>query len=152
VLRFKDHEDPERIRLTPVPSLSRVDELTDAIREAGLAVTLETCGPAAKLPPGVDLTAYRIIQEALTNAVRHAPGATACVLVTYEAAHVSVAVTNTARTPLPVRVAQAAPAGPSGRGYGLAGIAERVASCGGALSLGPTADGGFAVTARLPLT
>jgi signal transduction histidine kinase len=145
VLRFQDHEDPERPRLTPVPSLSRLDELLDATREAGLGVTQETSGPLVPPPPGVDLTAYRIIQEALTNAVRHAPGATASVRVTYEPLHVSVEVTNTA----PARVPSQVPAGP---GYGLAGIAERVASCGGALSLGPTADGGFAVSARLPLT
>ena len=168
VLRFKDNEDPERPRLTPVPTLSRLGELTDAIREAGLQVTSETCGPATPLPPGVDLTAYRIIQEALTNAVRHAPGATATVRVTYAPSHVSVEVTNSPR-------AAVAPAGgsagrgsagrgsagpvtppglarPVGPGYGLAGIAERVASCGGTLSLGPTADGGFVVRVRLPLT
>jgi signal transduction histidine kinase len=148
VLRFQDHEDPERPRLTPVPSLSRLDELMDAAREAGLGVTCETSGPPAPLSPGVDLTAYRIIQEALTNAVRHAPGATAAVRVTYEPSHVCVEVTNTATARAPSQV----PAGQVGPGYGLAGIAERVASCGGALSLGPTADGGFAVSSRLPLT
>ena len=100
------------------------------------------------LSAGVDLTAYRIIQEALTNAVRHAPGATASVRVTYEPSHVCVEVTNTA----PARAPSQLPAGQAGPGYGLAGIAERVASCGGALSLGPTADGGFAVRSRLPLT
>ena len=148
VLRFQDHEDPERPRLTPVPSLSGLDELTDAAREAGLGVTRETCGPPVPLSPGVDLTAYRIIQEALTNAVRHAPGATASVRVTYEPSHVCVEVTNTA----PERPPSSRPAGQAGPGYGLAGIAERVASCGGALSLGPAADGGFTVMARLPLT
>ena len=176
VLRFQDDEDPERPRLTPVPSLSRLDELMDATREAGLGVTYQTSGPPVPLSPGVDLTAYRIVQEALTNVVRHAPGATACVGVTYEPSHVSVEVTNTAAGPVPfqVRASSAHARGPSanlvspsaggttaappahpgqvGPGYGLAGIAERVASCGGALSLGPTADGGFAVRARLPLT
>ena len=148
VLRFQDHEDSERPRLTPVPSLSRLDELMDAAREAGLGVTSEVSGPPVPLSPGVDLTAYRIIQEALTNAVRHAPGATASVRVTYEPSHVCVEVTNTA----PARAPSQLPAGQAGPGYGLAGIAERVASCGGALSLGPTADGGFAVRSRLPLT
>jgi signal transduction histidine kinase len=178
VLRFQDHEDPERPRLTPVPSLSRLDELMDTTRAAGLAVTHETSGPQVPLPPGVDLTAYRIIQEALTNAVRHAPGATAFVRVTYEPSHVCVEVTNTAQARTPSQVpagaalargsvhpmtpeasascgTSAAPGarhGALGPGYGLAGIAERVASCGGALSLGPAGDGGFAVKARLPLT
>ena len=82
VLRFTGTEDPERVRLTPVPSLSRLDELVDTVREAGLAVTCEVSGPVAELPPGVDLTAYRILQEALTNALRHAPGAAASVRVT----------------------------------------------------------------------
>jgi signal transduction histidine kinase len=179
VLRFQDHEDPERPRLTPVPSLSRLDELMDTTRAAGLAVTHETSGPQVPLPPGVDLTAYRIIQEALTNAVRHAPGATAFVRVTYEPSHVCVEVTNTAQARTPSQVpagaalargssvhpmtleasasggtaaAPGAGQGALGPGYGLAGIAERVASCGGALSLGPAGDGGFAVKARLPLT
>jgi signal transduction histidine kinase len=178
VLRFTDNDDPERVRLTPVPSLARLDELTEAMRGAGLDVTCETSGPVTPLPPGIDLTAYRIIQEALTNAVRHAPGSTASVRVTYESSHVCVAVTNTAAAqppPVPVGAAPArgasansvtapalavsdlptAPAarpGPAGPGYGLAGIAERVASCGGALSLGPAQAGGFTVSARLPLT
>ena len=117
VLRFQDHEDPERLRLTPVPSLSRLDELTDATRAAGLGVTHETSGPQVPLSPGVDLTAYRIIQEALTNTLRHAPGATAFVRVTYEPSHVSVEVTNTApaRTPSPVPAGAALARGSSVR-------------------------------------
>ena len=124
-------------------------------------MTCQVSGPVAELPPGVDLTAYRILQEALTNALRHAPGAAASVRVACEPAQVTVEVSNTARPALrPCRGTGACrPAsswrrrsGPAGPGYGLAGIAERVASCGGALALGPTGDGGFAVTARLPLT
>jgi signal transduction histidine kinase len=167
VLRFKDAEDPERGRLAPVPSLSRLDELVDTVRDAGLAVTCQVTGPVAELPPGVDLTAYRILQEALTNALRHAPGAAASVRVACAPAEVTVEVSNTARPspqlPGPASNRPAVPGasaalavtaarpGRAGPGYGLAGIAERVASCGGALALGPTADGGFTVTARLPL-
>ncbi len=151
VLRFTGTEDPERVRLTPVPSLSRLAELVDTVRDAGLAVTCHVSGPVAALPPGVDLTAYRILQEALTNALRHAPGAAAFVRVACEPAQVTVEVSNSAR-PAPAAPVLAGRSGPAGPGYGLAGIAERVASCGGALALGPTADGGFAVTARLPLT
>jgi signal transduction histidine kinase len=163
VLRFKDGTDSERARLTPVPSMSRLDDLVDAAREAGLTVTSEISGPASALPPGIDLTAYRIVQEALTNAVRHAPGSAAAVRVSYAPAHLSVEVSNgaaatgtlpvagsaTARSAVAPSAVVPAAAGP---GYGLAGIAERVASCGGSLSLGPAGDGGFAVTARLPLT
>jgi signal transduction histidine kinase len=155
VLRLTGSEDTERVRLTPVPSLSRLAELVDTVRDAGLAVTCQVSGPVAELPPGVSLTAYRILQEALTNALRHAPGAAATVRVTcVPGEEVTVEVCNAARPAQPGQ--QRPPAGrgtpPAGPGYGLAGIAERVASCGGALALGPTADGGFAVTARLPLT
>jgi signal transduction histidine kinase len=146
VLRFSGTVDPERARLTPVPSMSRLDELVDAAREAGLTVTSDVSGPVAVLPPGIDLTAYRIVQEALTNAVRHAPGSSAAIRVGYGPADLSVEVSNTAQAAVPVCGI------PSGPGYGLAGIAERVASCGGSLSLGPAPDGGFTVTARLPLT
>ena len=153
VLRFNSSDQnpsSERTVLTPAPSLSRLDELIDLIRGAGLEVSL-TAGSGPPLPPGVDLTAYRIVQEALTNALRHAPGAAATVTVAYADDCLTVEVTNTAR-----RIAAAAPPAPLaadlGGGYGLAGIAERVASCGGSLSLGPGPDGSFTVTARLPLT
>jgi signal transduction histidine kinase len=177
VLRFTDYGHAERARLTPVPSLARLDELLDVVREAGLRVTCRVSGPAATLPPGVDLTAYRILQEALTNALRHAPGSAASVRLIYTETDLTVEVTNTVpvpapAAPVPQRVprvvgvpgfaadsaALSAPAdlaelsASAGPGYGLAGIAERVASCGGFLALGPAADGGFTVTARLPLT
>jgi signal transduction histidine kinase len=177
VLRFTSAEDTERMRLTPVPSLSGLAELVETVRDAGLVVMCEVSGPVAELPPGVDLTAYRILQEALTNAMRHAPGATASVRVACEPGQVTVEVTNSAPaapSPAPGGPVDPGPAGlggapavqarraglagsvpsgsgPPGSGYGLAGIAERVASCGGSLALGPAADGGFAVTARLPL-
>ena len=115
VLRFAGTEDPERGRLTPVPSLSRLDELVDAVREPGLRVTCDVSGPVTELPPGVDLTAYRIVQEALTNALRHAPGAAASVRVTCVPAQVTVEVSNTARP-----CAAAAPA-PGGAGRAAAG-------------------------------
>lgn len=150
VLRFTNHEDTERVLVSPVPSLSRLGELVDMVREAGLDATYEVSGPVAPLSPSIDLTAFRILQEALTNALRHAPGATASVRVSYSPASVAIEVTNTAPAS-PGRQAPARP-GPAGSGYGLAGIAERVASCGGSLALGPTEAGGFTVAARLPLT
>jgi signal transduction histidine kinase len=155
VLRVTDYADEERAVLTPLPSLSRLAELVDMVRGAGLDVTCEVSGPVAALSPSVDLTAYRILQEALTNALRHAPGATALVRVSYAPESVAVEVTNTAPASPPPAVTAGPDAGlpgPTGSGYGLAGIAERVASCGGSLTLGPAEDGGFTVTARLPLT
>jgi signal transduction histidine kinase len=154
VLRVTSYADEERAVLTPVPSLSHLADLVDMVRGAGLDVTCEVSGPVAALSPSVDLTAYRILQEALTNALRHAPGATALVRVSYAPESVAVEVTNTAPASPPLAVIagpETGLPGPTGSGYGLAGIAERVASCGGSLTLGPAEDGGFRVTARLPL-
>jgi signal transduction histidine kinase len=179
VLRFNSADQehsPERTRLTPAPSVSRLDELFALVRDSGLPVSCTVSGSREALPPGVDLTAYRIVQEALTNALRHAPGSAAAVTVGCEGGFLSVEVTNTAprpsasrdpMTPDPAN-GQGTPATPAtspmsreltarsipqlAGGYGLAGIAERVASCGGSLALGPAPDGGFTVTARLPLT
>ena len=155
VLRFNPSDHSERTSLTPAASLSRLDEVLDAVRGAGLPVLCSVSGSPAALPPGVDLTAYRIVQEALTNALRHAPGSQASVDVIYEEAFVTVRIADTgaasltgaapaggAAPPLPARLAH---------GFGLAGIAERVASCGGSLTVGPDPRGGFAVTARLPV-
>ena len=153
VLRFNSADQelsPERTRLTPAPSMSRLDELLALVRASGLPVHCTISGEPTPLPPGVDLTAYRIVQEALTNALRHAPGSAAAVTVACEDGGLSVAVTNTA--PSPTATALAPPVPDLAGGYGLAGIAERVASCGGSLTLGPAPDGGFTVTARLPLT
>jgi len=165
--RSAAEDSPERPGLTPAASLSRLHEVLDAVRAAGLPVTLTVegdPGAAAALPAGVDLTAYRIVQEALTNTLRHAPGSQASVRITYEDAAVTVGVADTGE----VRAGDAAhdaadgaggDAGDGrargdrrlGSGYGLAGIAERVASCGGSLTIGPVPAGGFAVTARLPV-
>jgi signal transduction histidine kinase len=157
LLRFNSADQdpsPERTRLTPAPSMSRLDELLASVRGSGLPVTCEVSGSEAALPPGVDLTAYRIVQEALTNALRHAPGSAATVALTYEDASLSVEITNTPPPPPATSTTPATPVPPAilAGGYGLAGIAERVASCGGSLALGPAPDGGFTVTVRLPLT
>ena len=141
---------PERPGLTPAASLSRLDEVLDAVRAAGLPVTLEVAGDPGALPAGVDLTAYRIVQEALTNTLRHAPGARACVRITHEDGAVTVRVSDSGPGDAPADGHALAGPGLS-PGYGLAGIAERVASCGGSLTMGPVPAGGFAVTARLPV-
>ena len=127
----------------PAVSLSDIGAVLDQVREAGLPVDLEVTGAPYPLAPSIDLTAYRIVQEALTNTLRHTAAARANVTLSYEPGYVTVGVTD--RGP---RLASPRSAG--GTGLGLAGIAERVASCGGSLTVGPTADDGFAVAARLP--
>jgi signal transduction histidine kinase len=146
----------------PSPSISELDDVLVQVRQAGITVDLRVHGNPAKLAPGVDLTAYRIVQEALTNTVRHSGAGQAAVTVSYEPGYVTVSVTDTGNGPAAARrrdqppaVGREAPNGqqprPAGSGgFGLAGIAERVASCGGSLTLGPGQSGGFAVTAKLP--
>jgi signal transduction histidine kinase len=207
----------DQLETAPSVSLADLGTVLDQVRGSGLAVDLTVEGTPGPLAPSVDLTAYRIVQEALTNTVRHANAARAAVTLCYEPGFVTVSVTDTRRDGGTVPVVNGtvnAPAGatpvngspgpassgpassgpassgpvgtgpvgtgpataryvspghsspvngigggtaPSGRevpvrsgGFGLAGIAERVASCGGHLSVGPTGAGGFAVTARLP--
>jgi signal transduction histidine kinase len=154
----------------PAPSLADLDALLDQIRGAGLEVECTVSGEEFPLAPGVGLTAFRVVQEALTNTIRHSTAGSAAVALEYSPGQVTVAVTDrgSARAPsaapvrapsaAPVRAPSAASAAPvraaaangSGSGYGLAGIAERVASCGGHLAVGPDPDGGFSVIARLP--
>ncbi len=144
----------EQPQTGPAASLSDLGEVIDQVRAAGLPVELHLQGTPGLLSPGVDLTAFRIVQEALTNAVRHARTARADVTLTYERAFITISVADSG----PAGGAARRPAAdqPSGHpvpvsaGFGLAGIAERVASCGGSLTVGPTPAGGFAVTARLP--
>jgi len=151
-----------RAATAPAPSISALDEVLGQVRQAGIQVNLRVEGQPGKLPPGVDLTAYRIVQEALTNIVKHSGASEAAVTVSYEPGYVTVSVTDTGNGAVAVTLGRQArrgragsPAGGGARpaasgGFGLAGIAERVASCGGKLTVGPGEAGGFAVTARLP--
>jgi signal transduction histidine kinase len=140
----------ERPETAPSVSLGEIGAVLDQVRGAGLPVELEVVGPPGPLAPGVDLTAYRIVQEALTNTIRHARASRVHVTLCYEPGYVTVSVTDSG----PRRGGLNGRAVPgttlAGSGLGLAGIAERVASCGGNLTVGPTPAGGFAVTARLP--
>ncbi|MFJ6431060.1 sensor histidine kinase [Streptomyces sp. NPDC091416] len=133
---------PEADSLEPAPGLGRLPELVAACASAGLTVTVTTEGEKRPLSPGVDLTAYRIIQEALTNATKHASDHEARVQFSYAHARLRITVTNDGP---PV-----APTVPGG-GYGLMGMRERAASVGGDLRAGPRPDGGFEVDATLPL-
>jgi signal transduction histidine kinase len=137
ILRRGDDE----LTLAPQPSLSELDALVAGVREAGLPVELEVVGEAIALPPGVDLSAYRIVQEALTNALKHAGPAHARVIVRYGADAVELEVSDDG----PGRV------GAPGTGHGLVGMRERVALYGGDLEAGSRHEGGWALRARLPL-
>jgi len=165
VLRGPADVDGRAPSRSPSPSIGSLDQVLVQVRQAGIAVDLRVEGSPSKLGPGVDLTAYRIVQEALTNTVRHSGASKAAVTVSYEPGYVTVSVTDPGREPVSVVVGQpadpaagAAAAAPKNNGarravsggFGLAGIAERVASCGGSLTVGPGQDGGFAVCARLP--
>jgi signal transduction histidine kinase len=143
---LRDTEDAAVDGLTPQPSLSRLGDLVDQVRSSGLAVDLEVSGEPGIVPPGVDLSAYRIVQEALTNVLKHAGTNTrACVEVTYKHDDVDVAVSDDG----PLR-ASAVEAGRRGEGHGLINIRERVAVVGGTVTAGPGPNGGFVVRAHLP--
>ncbi|TXS10308.1 sensor histidine kinase, partial [Streptomyces sp. wa22] len=142
VLRSEDAA-ADGVRHAPQPTLDRLDELVGTVRGAGVAVARETTGTPRPLAPGVGLSAFRIVQEALSNVMRHAPGASARVEVGYHSAAVTVRVTNSAPGTAPV------PAG--GGGHGLLGMRERVTMLGGDLTHGRTPGGGYEVLATLPL-
>ncbi|WP_319459661.1 sensor histidine kinase [Micromonospora sp. RTP1Z1] len=112
------------------------------MREAGLPVTVRVDGTPGPMEEGVALTVYRIVQEALTNALKHAGAATALVRLTFTAGSLAVEVTDTGRGPGPT---------PDRIGHGLVGMRERVALYGGILRTGPRPGGGFRVYARIPL-
>ena len=123
----------------PPPSLEGLEPLLDDVRRSGLPVELVTQGSSRDLPPGVDLSAYRIVQESLTNVLKHAGPATARVRLDYAPDELVVTVEDDGA--LPAR---------DGGGHGLAGIRERVAVIGGEVDAGPRPQGGFRVRARLP--
>jgi signal transduction histidine kinase len=133
--------DDEEIALAPQPSVRYLDALAAQVREAGLPVDLSVEGEPTELPPGVDLSAYRIVQEALTNALKHAGPATARVVVRYRENDLELEIADTG----------AGASASDGEGHGLAGMRERVSLYGGKIEAGPRDGGGFAVRARLPL-
>ena len=134
-------DDAER-QLTPQPGVEDVDTLIGSARSAGLDVGLAVTGTPRRLPAGLALTVYRIVQEALTNAARHAAGSRVGVSLRYEPDAVDVAVVDDGGRPV-----EHAPGG----GRGLLGMRERVAVFAGTLETGPSPAGGFAVHARLPV-
>ena len=125
----------------PAPGLAEVDGLVKDLAAAGLEVTLRVDGTRGDLPPGVDLTAFRIVQEALTNVLKHAGPARACVTIGYEPGALRLEIADDGR---------GVDGRPSEGGHGLIGMRERVAVYAGSLDAGPAAGGGFRVLARLP--
>jgi signal transduction histidine kinase len=128
--------------LAPQPSLEHLDRLIEHTREAGLPVELRVEGTPEPLAASVDLTAYRLVQEGLTNAIKHARAGHAQVLVRYGDGHVELTVTDDGT----------GDGGGESGGHGLVGMRERVAVYGGELEAGPLADGGFRLRARLPVS
>lgn len=128
---------------SPAPGLDRLPELTEQARSAGLTVDVTTEGAPAALPPGMDLAAFRIVQEALTNIVRHSGSRTARVLLRHTPGALEIRVDDDGPA--------TAGAGEPGGGNGLIGMRERAAALGGTVEAGPRPDGGFRVRARIPL-
>ncbi len=126
----------------PQPTLDRLDALVANAEAAGLRVTVEVTGTPRPLPPGLELSAYRILQEALSNAMRHAPGSAARVEVDHRPAGLGLRVVN--------GPARSRPVPSPGPGHGVLGMRERAAMLGGELTAGPGPDGGYAVVAVLP--
>jgi signal transduction histidine kinase len=127
--------------LAPQPSLEYLDKLVEHARETGLPVDLRVEGEPIPLPPGVDLTAYRLVQEGLTNALKHANARRAEVVVRYRDGHVELTVSDDGR---------GGGDGDKG-GHGLVGMRERISVYGGKLEAGPRPEGGYRLRATLPV-
>ncbi|GAA3727695.1 histidine kinase [Plantactinospora mayteni] len=140
---LRQPDDPNS-PLEPAPGLGQLSELTAAFASAGLEVEVTVDGEARQLSPGVDLTAYRIVQEALTNVTRHAGTDTASVRLAYGMDRLTITVSNDAPP-------TASTAGSPGEGFGLVGMRERAHSAGGRFRAGPHASGGFTVATELPI-
>jgi signal transduction histidine kinase len=137
---LREREPEQTAELAPQPGLKTLELLLGTVREAGLPVDLQIEGEARELTPGVDLSAYRIVQEALTNALKHAGPAHAWVTLRWSTHELELEIANDGET---------SPNG-QGSGHGLAGLHERVAIYGGEFVSGPRPGGGYLVRARLP--
>jgi signal transduction histidine kinase len=131
----------ERGRFEPQPGLAALEELIEQVRATGLEVGLEFDGELGELPSGVDLSAYRIVQEALTNTLKHAHAGRARIRIARRGQELAIEVSDNG----------SGPGEPAGDGHGLIGMRERVALLGGELEAGAQAGGGFAVKVRLPI-
>jgi signal transduction histidine kinase len=136
------HQADDDSGRAPQPTLRELDGLIARSRAAGLQVTLAVVGEPRELPPGKDLAAYRVVQEALTNAIKHAGSASTSVTVRWKPSALELEVVDRGGTAMN---------GTNGSGHGLVGMEERMRLYDGSLRAGPTAGGGFEVVARLPL-
>lgn len=144
MLKVLREEDPEGLEGAPMPTLAELAGLVDRVRAGGVEVELVVEGTPRPLAPGVELCAYRIIQEALTNVIKHAGRVRACVQLRYKADELMVLVTDDGEVVIPDTLS--AP----GVGHGLIGMRERAKLYGGTITLGPRVGGGFAVELSLP--
>jgi signal transduction histidine kinase len=135
----------EPMALAPQPGLSQLDELIAKVRDAGVEVDLDISGDPPALPPGLDLTAYRIVQEALTNVLKHADAHAVRVALAFARHHLDLEVSDDGASSRPGAIG-------AGAGQGLIGMRERVSVFGGTLSAGTSDNGGWIVRARLPVT
>jgi signal transduction histidine kinase len=140
-------EGEPRGSLTPAPGLADLSSLATQVQDAGLQIWINVEGQRGSVPPGIDLSAYRVIQEALTNVIKHAASAAATVTICYRDDSVTVEVANQAPA---VPVAHV-PAPRTGAGHGIIGMRERVAVFGGEFAAGPRPGGGFQVRACFPI-
>jgi signal transduction histidine kinase len=136
----------------PQPGMADLDSLLDSARSGGVSVTVTCSGDAVPLPEGVDLSAYRIVQEALSNAMRHAPGSSVVVQVAYQPDSLGLEIRNDAPAMNGAPVLVPSETRAAGGGHGLVGMRERATMLGGSLDAGPTGDGGFLVSAVLPVS
>jgi signal transduction histidine kinase len=145
ILRAEGEAAPGDFR-APVPTIEHLDRLLDGFTDAGMRLAIAVHGEPGSLSGPADLAFYRIVQEALTNATKHAPGSDVCLDIDWSAASVHVAVSNTEPAAEPQGLMN------EGTGHGLIGMRERAAAADGTFSAGPAAAGGYRVTATLPVT
>jgi signal transduction histidine kinase len=138
-----DPDDPASVDLAPQPGLGQIAVLAGRVRDTGVPVELVESGTPLPMPPGVELAAYRVVQEALTNTVKHAAGAAVTIRVEHDRDEVRIEVTDTGGAP--------APAASGGDGRGLIGLRERLAVYGGTLDAGRRISGGYRVRAVIPV-
>jgi signal transduction histidine kinase len=146
VLGLLRDEEPEAASLAPAPRLVDLKELAETVRAAGTPVELRTSGVGRTLSPALELSIYRVVQEALTNVVKHAPGARSTVLVELSADSVRVEVTDDGRSAVSFPGT-----GSPGEGHGIIGMRERLGAFGGSLTTEFLPGGGFRVLGRVPL-